>query len=111
MLIVVLGWLRAARYISLGPDAAARHERLFDLRRDASHQYFTALKYLHTGRIERPYSSHPETRRPYLDTVLIDTLHVNEATDVIVEMVWRAAFLPPRRLKDATIIVTEESPS
>jgi hypothetical protein len=53
----------------------------------------------------------PQTRRPYLDTVLIDTLNVNETTDVIVEMVWRASFLPPRRLKDARIIVTEESPS
>ena len=29
-------------------------------------------------------------------------------SDVLVELVWRAAFRPPRRLKDAKIVVTEE---
>ena len=50
----------------------------------------------------------PETLRPYLDTVLVDTLRVPETSDVIVELVWRAAFRPPRRMKDAKIVVTGE---
>jgi len=50
----------------------------------------------------------PETVRPYLDTVLIDTLRVPETSDVLVELVWRAVFHPPRRMKDATLVVTEE---
>ena len=51
-----------------------------------------------------------ETQRlvPYLDTVVLDALEVPEGTDVLVELVWRAAFRPPRRMKDARIIVTEE---
>ncbi len=50
----------------------------------------------------------PETLTPYLDTVLIDTLRVPETSDVVVEMVWRAVFRPPRRMKLATLVVTEE---
>jgi hypothetical protein len=50
----------------------------------------------------------PETLTPYLDTLLIDTLRVPDSTDVVVEMVWRAAFRPPRRMKDARLVVTEE---
>jgi hypothetical protein len=50
----------------------------------------------------------PETLVPYLDTVLIDTVRVPENTDVIVELVWRAAFKPPRRMKDARLVVTAE---
>jgi len=50
----------------------------------------------------------PETRVPYLDTVLIDTIRVPETTDVVVELVWRAAFRPPRRMKDARLVVTAE---
>ncbi len=50
----------------------------------------------------------PETLTPYLDTVLIDTVGVPDTTDVVVEMVWRAAFRPPRRMKDARLVVTEE---
>ncbi|MFO0758006.1 MAG: DUF2169 domain-containing protein [Byssovorax sp.] len=50
----------------------------------------------------------PETLTPHVDTVLIDTLRVPESTDVIVELVWRAAFRPPRRMKDAKILVTAE---
>ncbi|MDC3956953.1 DUF2169 domain-containing protein [Polyangium jinanense] len=46
----------------------------------------------------------PETLVPYIDTVLIDTL---ESTGVTVELVWRAVFRPPRRMKDAEIIVIE----
>lgn len=49
-----------------------------------------------------------QTLRPYLDTVLIDALEVPENVDAVVELVWRAAFLPPRRMKDARIVVTEE---
>jgi hypothetical protein len=49
-----------------------------------------------------------ETRTPYLDTVLIDTLEVPETADVVVELVWRAAFRPPRRMKDARLLLTEE---
>jgi hypothetical protein len=50
----------------------------------------------------------PETRRPYLDTVVLDALHVPEPGAVVVELVWRAAFRPPRRMKEARIAVTEE---
>ena len=50
----------------------------------------------------------PETLTPYLDTVLIDTLDVPETTDVLVELVWRASFRPPRRMKDANLVITEE---
>jgi hypothetical protein len=50
----------------------------------------------------------PATLRPYLDTVVIDTLEVPKTADVVVELVWRAAFRPPRRMKDAMIVVTEE---
>jgi hypothetical protein len=51
----------------------------------------------------------PERLAPYLDTVLIDTIRVPDTTDVLVELVWRAAFKPPRRLKDAKLLVTEEA--
>jgi hypothetical protein len=50
----------------------------------------------------------PETLTPYLDTVLLDAIRVPETSDVVVEMVWRAAFRPPRRMKDARLVVTEE---
>ncbi|MFT3772975.1 MAG: DUF2169 domain-containing protein [Minicystis sp.] len=50
----------------------------------------------------------PETLVPYLDTVLIDTVRVPESTDVIVELVWRAVFRAPRRMKDARLVVTGE---
>lgn len=49
-----------------------------------------------------------ETLNPYLDTVLIDTVRVPESTDVVLELVWRAAFRPPRRMKDARLVVTSE---
>jgi hypothetical protein len=44
---------------------------------------------------------------PYVDTVLIDTLVPEPPHDVLVELVWRAAFKPPRRMKDAEITVAE----
>jgi hypothetical protein len=47
----------------------------------------------------------PETLAPYVDTVLIDAL---APEGVAVELVWRAAFRPPRRMKDAEVIVTEQ---
>lgn len=50
----------------------------------------------------------PVSLTPYLDTVLIDTLRVRESSDVVVELVWRAAFRPPRRMKDAKLVVTAE---
>ncbi|WP_437663374.1 DUF2169 family type VI secretion system accessory protein [Sorangium sp. So ce1182] len=50
----------------------------------------------------------PQTLTPYLDTVVIDTMGVPGSADVVVELVWRAAFRPPRRMKDAKIVVTEE---
>jgi hypothetical protein len=50
----------------------------------------------------------PETRTPYLDTVLIDTLRMHEGTDAVVELVWRAAFAGVRRMKDAKLVVTAE---
>jgi hypothetical protein len=53
----------------------------------------------------------PERRRPHLDTVLVDTVNVAEGNDVLVELAWRAAFKPPRRLKDAQLVVREEAPS
>jgi hypothetical protein len=46
----------------------------------------------------------PEVLVPYVDTVLIDTL---APTGVAVELVWRAAFRPPRRMKDAEIVIVE----
>jgi hypothetical protein len=46
----------------------------------------------------------PEVVVPYADTVLIDTL---APTGVAVEVVWRAAFRPPRRMKDAEIVIVE----
>lgn len=50
----------------------------------------------------------PQIMVPHLDTVLIDTLEVKGPAAIVVELVWRAAFAPPRRMKDAQIVVTEE---
>jgi hypothetical protein len=51
----------------------------------------------------------PEVVRPYLDTVLIDTLANprKEERPLTVEYVWRASVKAPRRLKDARILVRE----
>lgn len=57
-----------------------------------------------TGREPRPR----RTEAPALDTVLIDTLSVPEGAVAVVELVWRAVFPHPKRLKDAVITVTEE---
>lgn len=51
----------------------------------------------------------PEVLAPYLDTVVIDTLAPKEPSDVLVELVYRASFKPPRRMKDAEIFVSEEA--
>ena len=63
------------------------------------------------------------TVRPYLDTVVLDTLGPIDhrelsardpklppppAAPLVVELVWRAAVLAPRRLADAEIVVREE---
>jgi hypothetical protein len=45
---------------------------------------------------------------PHLDTVLLDTVAPETPNDVLVEMAWRAAFKPPRRMKDAEIRVVEK---
>jgi hypothetical protein len=49
----------------------------------------------------------PETLSPYLDTVILDTVSP-KVGDVVVELVWRAIFRPPRKLKHAEITVTEK---
>jgi hypothetical protein len=50
----------------------------------------------------------PEVLVPYLDTVIIDTLAPPEKTQVVVELVWRAVFRAPRRMKDADITIVEK---
>jgi hypothetical protein len=50
----------------------------------------------------------PQMLTPYLDTVVIDALEVPESADIVIDLVWRAAFRWPRCMKDATISVTEE---
>lgn len=50
----------------------------------------------------------PRSETPHLDTVLIDTLDVPEGAVAVVELVWRAAFPHPKRLKEARITLTEE---
>jgi len=50
----------------------------------------------------------PELRRGCLDTVLIDTLEVPAGTLALVELVWRARFKGPRRMKDVEIVVSTE---
>lgn len=71
----------------------------------------------------RVAGSEPVTLRPYLDTVVLDTLGPIEhraiaaqdpdfppppAGPLTVELVWRASVVAPRRLSDATILVKEE---
>ncbi len=53
----------------------------------------------------------PEVIRPYLDTVLIDTLANprKEERPLTLEYVWRASVPAPRRMKDARVIVREVS--
>jgi hypothetical protein len=50
----------------------------------------------------------PEVLVPYLDTVVLDTMAPPPSTDVLVEMVWRASFRAPRRMKDAEIVIVEK---
>lgn len=66
--------IRSATYLSLGSDAAARHRELYRLASDSSEYYYTALKYSRIGRIERPYASLPETRRPVGYSLLLGWL-------------------------------------
>jgi hypothetical protein len=49
----------------------------------------------------------PEVLRPYLDTVVIDQLFGAGGSLPTVELVWRAAIVAPRRMKDAQVIVRE----
>lgn len=51
----------------------------------------------------------PEKLVPHLDTVIIDTVDVPDTTDVVVEMVYRAAFRPPRRMKDGRLLLMAET--
>ncbi|XXT16018.1 DUF2169 domain-containing protein [Sorangium sp. So ce429] len=46
----------------------------------------------------------PEVLLPHVDTVLVDAL---APAGVFVELVWRAAFQPSRRMRDVQIVVTE----
>ncbi|XYH94170.1 DUF2169 domain-containing protein [Sorangium sp. So ce1128] len=46
----------------------------------------------------------PEVLLPDVDTVLVDAL---APAGIVVELVWRAAFQPSRRMKDVEIVVTE----
>jgi hypothetical protein len=50
----------------------------------------------------------PATLTPHLDTVLLDTVAPTAPNDVLIELVWRAAFRSPRRMKDAEIAVRQE---
>ncbi|MEZ4311715.1 MAG: DUF2169 domain-containing protein [Polyangiaceae bacterium] len=49
-----------------------------------------------------------EQQAPHLDTVVLDALEPPPPADVRVELVWRAVFSPPRKMRDARIQVTEE---
>jgi len=53
----------------------------------------------------------PEVVRPYLDTVIIDTLANprREARPLTLEYVWRASVAAPLRMKDARVLVREVS--
>ncbi|APR86862.1 Hypothetical protein A7982_12211 [Minicystis rosea] len=53
----------------------------------------------------------PEVIRPYLDTVLIDTLANprREERPLTLEYVWRASVPAPRRMQDARVLVREVS--
>lgn len=68
-------------------------------------------------------SREPETLRPYLDTVILDTLGPLEHRELAkrdpeappappgpltVELVWRASILAPSRIGDAVVMVREE---
>ena len=48
-----------------------------------------------------------ETRAPYVDTIILDTAVVPGPAQVVVEMVWRAVFKAPRRMKDAKVTIAE----
>jgi hypothetical protein len=49
----------------------------------------------------------PTLAIPHLDTVLIDLMQLGEAAPITVELVWRASVRPPRKLRDARIVVRE----
>ena len=53
----------------------------------------------------------PEIVRPYLDTVLIDTLANPRGEDkaLTLEYVWRASIKAPRRMKDARVVIRERA--
>jgi len=50
----------------------------------------------------------PQMATPFLDTVVLDALAARGPGEVVVELVWRAAFARPRRMKDAELVVREE---
>jgi hypothetical protein len=66
------------------------------------------LPKIHVGVTLKVTGREPEALKPYLDTVILDALHVPEPGAVVVELAWRASFRPPRRMKDVKVIVTEE---
>jgi len=49
----------------------------------------------------------PETVRPPLDTVIIDSTSMEEGGPLTVELVWRASVPAPRKMKDSLLIVKE----
>ncbi len=51
----------------------------------------------------------PQIFVPALDTVLIDQLFGPDVGWPVVELVWRAAIVAPRRMKDAKIVVRERT--
>ncbi len=53
----------------------------------------------------------PEVFRPHLDTVIIDQLFGVGGAQPTVELVWRAAIVAPRRMKDGEVIVREIRPT
>jgi hypothetical protein len=53
---------------------------------------------------ERP----PERVTPHLDTVLIDCFDEQPGEPIAVELVWRAHVKAPRRVKDCTVMVTDQ---
>ena len=53
----------------------------------------------------------PEIQRPFLDTLLIDTLIMTADRPLTLELVWRGSIRPPRKLADAHVTVREVQPS
>lgn len=61
---------------------------------------------------EAPRIEHEHDRKPtgafdpHIDTVIIDTLHVPDGIDAVVELCWRSLTPMPRRESDASVSIT-----